>query len=272
MGAEAYLRVEGLAKAFAGRAALRNAWFTLGKGRALGLVGASGSGKSTLARCIAGFERADAGRIWLDGIELGRPLAHARGSVSGVLSTPNRGREGADGPAVQLIFQEAAASLNPRFTAAEIVTEPLLLRRLGAPVSHRKRAGEWLETVGLSRTALDKRALAFSGGERQRLAIARALAAEPKLLILDESLSGLDVVLQAQIVRLLGDLRRRLSLTCILITHDLALARRMADEIAVMEAGEIVEHAPVAELLAAPRHPRTRAMLAASLALALEGA
>jgi peptide/nickel transport system ATP-binding protein len=173
---------------------------------------------------------------------------------------------------VQLIFQEAAASLNPLFTAGEVIAEPLLLRGFGTPVSRRKQAADWLETVGIPRAAIDKRALAFSGGERQRLAIARALAAEPRLLILDESLSGVDVILQAQIARLLQDLRRRLQLTFILITHDLTLARRMADEIAVMEAGEIVEHAPAAELFAAPRDPRTCELLAASLALALEGA
>jgi ABC-type dipeptide/oligopeptide/nickel transport system ATPase subunit len=115
-----------------------------------------------------------------------------------------------------------------------------------------------------------KPALAFSGGERQRLAIARALAAEPKLLILDESLSGLDIVLQAQLAALLGRLRAQFGLTVILITHDLALAAWVSEDIAVMDRGEIVEHAPAAELLSAPRHPRTREMLAASLSL--EGA
>jgi ABC-type dipeptide/oligopeptide/nickel transport system ATPase subunit len=245
MGAEGFLRVEGLSKTFAGRIVLRNVSLTLAKGRALGLVGPSGSGKSTLARCIAGFETLDSGAVLLDG------------------APPAPG-------VVQLIFQEAAASLNPRFTAGEIIAEPLLLRRIGVPVSHRKRAGDWLETVGIPRAAIDKRALAFSGGERQRLAVARALAAEPRLLILDESLSGLDIVLQAQIGRLLLDVRRRLELTCILITHDLAMARRLADEIAVIDAGEIVEHAPAAGLFAAPRHPRTRELLAASLSLALE--
>jgi len=204
------------------------------------LVGASGSGKSTLARCIAGFEAPDSGRVLLDG------------------SPPVLGD-------VQLIFQEAASSLNPRFTAEEIIAEPMRLR--GIPGC----AADWLEAVGLHRGVLQKRALEFSGGERQRLAIARALAAKPKLLILDESFSGLDVVLQAHMTRLLRELRERLTLTCVLITHDLALARRIADEIAVMDAGIIVEHSPAADLFAEPRHPRTREMLAASLALALEG-
>lgn len=249
MGAElsVFLRVEKLLKNCGNVAALAGADLTLEKGRALGLVGPSGSGKSTLARCLAGFERPDAGTILLDG------------------APPSTGD-------VQLIFQEAAASLNPSFTAGEIVAEPLVIRGQGTAASRRKTAAEWLETVGLRAEAADKPALAFSGGERQRLAIARALAAEPKLLILDESLSGLDIVLQAQMLRLLRDLRQRFQLTCILITHDLALARRMADEIAVMDAGRIVEHASTAALFAGPSHPRTREMLAASLALALEGA
>jgi len=246
MGAEGYLRVEGLSKAFGARPALRNVSLALGKGRVLGLVGASGSGKSTLARCIAGFEKAHSGAVLLDG-------------------APPKARD------VQLIFQEAAASLNPVFTAGEIVAEPLVLRGVGTAASHRKRAADWLETVGIPRGAMEKRGLAFSGGERQRLAIARAFAAEPKLLILDESLSGLDVVLQAQMARLVLDLRRRLELTCIVITHDLALAQRMADEIAVMDAGEIVERAHAADLFAAPQHSRTCELLAASQALALEG-
>jgi ABC-type dipeptide/oligopeptide/nickel transport system ATPase subunit len=252
MAAEAFLRVESLSKSFGGREALRKVSFRLARGRMLGLVGPSGSGKSTLARCLAGFEAPDGGTISLDGA-----VVQAHGL-----------RE------IQLIFQEAAASLNPRFTAEEIVAEALVIRRVtnGDHVLHRKIAADWMETVGLPHEAARKPALAFSGGERQRLAIARALAAQPKLLILDESLSGLDVVLQAQMAALLDRLRARFELTAILITHDLALAGRMADEIAVMDRGEIVEQAPTRELFPAPRHPRTREMLAASLALALEGA
>ena len=249
MAADDFLRVEGLTKAFGGRVALRDATFSLARGRALGLVGPSGSGKSTLARCLAGLEVPDAGSIYL-----------------------NRERERAGGSAVQLIFQEAAASLNPGFTAEEIVAEPLAIRRQGTAAARRKAAAEWMEAVGLPRGSLRKRALAFSGGERQRLAIARALAAGPELLILDESLSGLDVVLQAQMVRLVRGLRERFEIATILITHDLALAGRMSDEIAVMDEGRIVEHREARALFAAPEHPRTRQMLAASRALALEGA
>jgi ABC-type dipeptide/oligopeptide/nickel transport system ATPase subunit len=247
MPGDGFLQVERLSKSFAGRAALRDVSFCLGKGRALGVVGPSGSGKSTLARCLAGFERADGGSVLLEG------------------SAPRTSD-------VQLIFQEAAASLNPGFRAWEAVAEPLAIRRTGTAASRRKAAADWMETVGLPRPPLDKPALAFSGGERQRLAIARALAAGPKVLILDESLSGLDVVLQAQMIRLLRDLRAQVEITAILITHDVALAGRISDEIAVMDEGRIVEQAAAEAVFAAPAHPRTREMLAASRALSLEGA
>src|SRR5208283_1263306 len=133
-------------------------------------------------------------------------------------------------------------------------------------------ASELMETVGLSRQALQTRALEFSGGERQRLAIARALALEPKLLILDESFAGLDLSVQAQVTGLLLDLQVRRGLTYILISHDLALVWRLAGEIAVMDYGSIVEHSGVADLLARPQHPLTRELLSASLALSLDGA
>ncbi len=232
-------------KSFGGAAALRNVSLTLDRGAALGIVGGSGSGKSTLARCIARFERPDRGTIRIDG-----QTDYGAGDV-------------------QLIFQEAAASLNPRFTAGQILEEPLLIQKRGSSRDRRRKASEWLETVGLSKTAASKPAMAFSGGERQRLAVARALILEPRLLILDESLSGLDLLLQAQIRGLLLDLRRRLGLTCILISHDLALAASIADEIAVMHAGEIVERAPADELMARPQTPRAAALVGASRALAL---
>jgi ABC-type dipeptide/oligopeptide/nickel transport system ATPase subunit len=247
MIAEPLVRVEGLSKSFAGRAAVRNVTFTLERGRALGLVGISGSGKSTLVRCLAGFETPDAGRILIDGRAV-------RGWRAGV----------------QLVFQEAALSLNPRFTAEEIVSEPLLIAGVGTRASRRKSAADLLETVGLPAIAVGRPAPAFSGGERQRLAIARALAAKPSLLILDESFSGLDLILQAQLSGLLRDLRLRLGLTCILVAHDIALAARIADQVAVMEQGEIVEQAPTADLLAHPRHPRSRELVAAALQLALQ--
>jgi ABC-type dipeptide/oligopeptide/nickel transport system ATPase subunit len=247
MAAEPLLRIERLSKTFGGRAALRNVTLSLDGGRALGLVGVSGSGKSTLVRCLAGFETPDSGSILIDG----RPQCGWRAGV-------------------QLVFQEAALSLNPRFTAEEIVAEPLLLEGVGTAASRRQSAAEWMETVGLPAAAGRKPAMAFSGGERQRLAIARALAAQPRLLILDESFSGLDLMLQSQLTKLLLDLRSRLHLTCILVSHDIALACRIADEIGVMDQGELVEQAPTAELLDRPRHPRSRELVEASLLLSLQ--
>src|SRR4051794_27450560 len=199
MPSDPLLRIDGLTKFFGARAALRNVSLSVDRGAVLGVVGMSGSGKSTLARCIARMERPDSGEIRIEG--------RADYTVSDV----------------QLIFQEAAATLNPRFTAAEILEEPLLIQKRGSAASRAGKARQWLQLVGLPKTAADKRALAFSGGERQRLAIARALILEPKLLILDESFSGLDLLLQAQLGELLRELRQRLGLTCILISHDLRL-------------------------------------------------
>src|SRR6266542_2090617 len=164
MSAERLLTVRKLGKTCGRVVALEGVAFKLGRGRTLGVVGASGSGKSTLARCIAGFETPTTGEIEFDGER----------------------RE------VQLIFQQPAASLNPRFTAAEIVEEPLVIQRRGSRAERAERAAAALELVGIGRAALGKRSDRFSGGERQRLAIARSLVLEPKLLILDESFNGLD--------------------------------------------------------------------------------
>ncbi len=235
--------------------ALHEVSFCLARGRLLGLVGASGSGKTTLARCLALVEPPDSGRVLLDGCDL---WAAGRRERAGL-----RAR-------IQLIAQQPAASLNPRFTAGAIVAEPLAIQRRGTASEQRRAAARWMERVGLAPDALDKRALEFSGGERQRLAIARALILEPSLLILDESFAGLDVSVQGQIARLLRELCQSGSLTAILITHDLALAASLAGEIAVMDAGRIVECGPTAELVAHPRHARTRQLLAAARQLSLE--
>jgi len=235
-----------------GLTALRGVNLELARGRTLGLVGPSGSGKSTLARCVTWFEEPTSGEIWFEDRDLRRLDARARRRMRAE---------------IQIIFQEPAASLNPRFTAAEAVAEPLAIQGRGSRREQMERAAGLMELVGLARDAAGRRSHEFSGGQRQRLAIARALALEPKLLILDESFTGLDVRLQEQICGLLRDLRQRLGLTLLLITHDLALAAAMADEIAVMEAGAIVEHAATAELLARPRHERTRALIEATMAL-----
>jgi ABC-type dipeptide/oligopeptide/nickel transport system ATPase subunit len=228
------LEVRHLSKSYRGRTVLRNVSLTLARGRTLALVGPSGSGKSTLARCIAGFEKPDAGEILLAGNT--RP---------------------------QLIFQQPASSLNPRFTAQEIIEEPLVIQ-------HRDRQGaaeRAMQLVSLPTDALHKRALQFSGGERQRLAIARALVLEPELLILDESFAGLDGKLQEQIAALLSDLQHRLNLAYLVISHDLELVAGLAHDLAVMEEGAIVEQGPTSQLLSAANHPLTRQLLDASLLL-----
>jgi ABC-type glutathione transport system ATPase component len=240
-----YVRRRWLAPPLPGTAALAGVSFSLDRGRTLAVIGASGSGKSTLARCLTQFETPSGGEILFEG----RPLA------------PERRLD------IQLIFQQPAASLNPRFTAAEIVEEPLVIQRRGTGAARRERAAAALELTGIARTALGKRAHEFSGGERQRLAIARALVAEPKLLILDESFNGLDISLAAQVATLLTDLQERLGIAYILISHDLTMVAGLAHEIAVMEHGAIVEHGLTAALMSRPQHAHTRELIAAALAL-----
>ncbi len=260
MADDAFLSVRGLGRRFPrGRGpertagwAFRGVSLDLAQGRTLGLVGPSGGGKSTLARCLALYDAPTCGEVRLEQRSLWAAGRRERRRLRAE---------------IQLIFQQPAAALNPRFTAGQIVAEPLLIQRRGDAESQRKRAAELMEMAGLPAGAARNRALEFSGGERQRLAIARALALDPKLLILDESLSGLDVSIQAQIVNLLADLQERLHLTYILISHDLRLVAGIAGEIAVMDGGSIVESGPADELLARPRHPCTRELLDAALAL-----
>jgi ABC-type glutathione transport system ATPase component len=194
-------------------------------GSTTALIGPSGSGKSTLARCLAGLEEPDAGEIWF----AGRNLAE--------LSR-------ADRPLfrqwIQLIFQDPAASLNPRFNAVEIVSEPLLIARLGSRKERRDRALNFMEKVGLPAQLQSRLPSELSGGQCRRLAIARALVLQPKLLILDESLTGLDLSTQAQISNLLMDLQETCSLTYLLISHDFGLIAHLADEVVVLDGGRIV--------------------------------
>jgi peptide/nickel transport system ATP-binding protein len=204
------VRVRGLSKRYRGVQALDNVGLEIREGAALALVGPSGSGKSTLARCLAGFDRPDAGEIRIGG-------------------------------EVQLVFQDAAGTLNPRFSAAGIVAEPLRIRRTGAAGEQRRRALDLMEQVGLPAEWADRRPGEFSGGQRQRLAIARALAASPHFLVLDEALSGLDLSVQAQIINLLYELQQRHGLTSLHITHDSSVARSIADEILVLRGGRIGE-------------------------------
>lgn len=211
----------------------------LREGTTVAVLGRSGSGKSTLARCVAGFETPDAGEILLGAAKQRPPRV------------------------VQMIFQDAATSLNPRFTARQIVSEPLEIARWKTELERTARAFELMEEVGLDPDSASRLAGEFSGGQRQRLALARALAAEPRLLILDEAFSGLDLPLQAQMIRLLMELQARHKLTYLYISHDLNFIQRFAQEVLVMEAGKIVERLAPAQL-AQSSHPATRALVAAS--------
>jgi ABC-type glutathione transport system ATPase component len=218
----------------------------LQEGATVAVLGRSGSGKSTLARCIAGFETPDSGEMLLGGEKQLRPRA------------------------VQMIFQDAATSLNPRFTARQIVAEPLEIARWKTELERTARALELMQEVGLDPDSASRLAGEFSGGQRQRLALARALAAEPRLLILDEAFSGLDMPLQAQMIRLLMELQARHGLTYLYISHDLNFVQLFAQEVVVMESGKIVERLAPSRL-GQGTHPATRALVAASERLRAPG-
>lgn len=211
------------------------------------LVGESGSGKSTLANCLAMTERADCGEIWFEGNEISgwsnRELAPLR-------------------PRIQMVFQDSAGALNPRFSAAQIIQEPLEIQYCESGQKLRTRACQLMEEVGLSANWANRSPLELSGGQRQRLAIARAIALQPSLLILDESLSGLDLSTQAQILNLVLDLKAAHSLTCLLISHDLSLVGQIADFVGVMHRGRIVEYGSTQQVLSGPQHPQTVKLLA----------
>jgi len=226
--------------------ALRGVDLDVQKGSTLALVGESGCGKLTLARCLALLERPDSGEIWFDGKRVtmlrGRPLFHLR-------------RE------IQLILQDPAYALNPRFSAEEIVEEPLIIQRVAGRKERRRRVLQLMDQAGLAASLCGRYPRELSGGQRQRLAIARALALQPRLLILDEALAGLDLSIQAQMVNLLLDLQADHALAYLFISHDLSLVAHLADEVAVMFQGEIVEKAPTFDLFGNARHASTRALL-----------
>jgi ABC-type glutathione transport system ATPase component len=215
-------------------------------GKTLALVGSSGSGKSTIARCMTRLETPDSGEIWLGQTEISR--------LSDREIRPMRTQ-------IQMIFQDPAISLNPRFSAAEAIEEPLLIQRRGGARQRRERAQELMNEVGISPSWADRNVMNFSGGQRQRIVIARALAIEPKVLVLDEALSALDLSTQAQIANLLLQLQGARSLAYLFISHDLGLVARIADTIAVMSAGKIVEQGTVSEILTRPGHPETQRLL-----------
>src|SRR5437868_146385 len=163
---------------------------------------------------------------------------------------------------IQMIFQDAVTSMNPRLSAAQVIEEPLLIQGRGSKEDRRSRAQEMMREVGLSPNSGDRSVMEFSGGQRQRLAIARALTLQPKLLVLDEALSGLDLSTQAQIANLLLDLQSSHSLTYLLISHEMGLVARMADDVAVIANGQIVENGTVQQVLADPQHVETKNLLA----------
>ncbi len=260
------LRVECLRRRYAQRPgwSRKRRWITaldgidleLDSGSTLAVVGESGSGKSTLARCVALLERPDSGSILFGERRL--------------LELPRR-QLAAVRRQVQLIFQDPAGALNPRFSAAEIVAEPLVIQKLATAGERRRLALEAMERVGLLGRWADRRPGELSGGQRQRLAIARALVLKPKLLILDEAMAALDLSVQARIVNLLSDLQASDGLAYLYISHDLSLVRYLADEVAVLQQGKIVERSSAPALFSSPRHPHTRALIAATPVLETAG-
>lgn len=216
-------------------------------GETLGLAGESGCGKSTLGRLLLRLIEPSAGQITMDGVRVdalkGEPLRQWRENA-------------------QMIFQDPYWALNPRLRIGQAVIEPLAAHRSLTGAEGRRRAGELLELVGLGAEYADRYSHELSGGQRQRVGIARALSVEPRLLILDEPTSALDVSVQAQILRLLTDLQKRLDLTYLFISHDLGVMEYLCDRVAVMYLGQVVELAPTESLFSSPLHPYTRALLA----------
>jgi len=253
------IRVENLVKRYAGRGLGRRAAaftavdsvsFSILPGSTLALVGESGSGKSSVGLCLACLERLTSGQIWFDGHDVATLAERELRAVR---------------PRLQMVFQDPATSLNPRWTVREIVAEPLLVQGRVANRERGVHAAQVLERVRLGAEYLERRPAELSGGQRQRVAIARALILEPKLLILDEVLSALDCSIQAQIANLLVELQRALGLAYLFITHDLKMAAHLADEIAVMSRGKIVEQGAAEEILRDARHAEMQNLLGATL-------
>ncbi len=220
----------------------------ISKGETLGLVGESGCGKSTLGKCIVRLLDPTDGRVVFKGRELT--------GLSQSALRPIR-------QDFQMVFQDPAESLDARMSVGELISEPLVIQGIGTRADRTRRVEELLDLVGLPKTAAQKFSFEFSGGQRQRIGIARALAVNPDLLVLDEPVSALDVSVQSQVLNLLMDLQKELGLSYLFIAHDLAVVKHVSDVIAVMYLGKIVEIAPAEELYANPMHAYTKALISA---------
>ncbi|MEO3999111.1 oligopeptide/dipeptide ABC transporter ATP-binding protein [Mesorhizobium sp. CAU 1732] len=222
--------------------------FDIRKGETLALVGESGCGKSTTGRALLRLYKATGGRILFENVDIA--------SLEGEALRRMR-------PRMQMIFQDPQASLNPRMTVGAIIAEPLSEHRVASGEARRERVRELLDAVGLNPDYVNRYPHEFSGGQRQRIGIARALALDPDFIVCDEPIAALDVSIQAQVVNLLEDLQKKLGLTYLFISHDLSMVKHIADRVAVMYLGKMVELADVTRLFSSPKHPYTKALLSA---------
>ena len=243
-----FVRKQGLFRAPSIVTAVDDVSFTIAQGEMFGLVGESGSGKSTTGRCILRLIEPTSGEVLFRG--------------ENVLQFSSE-RMRAARRDMQIVFQDPYSSLNPRMRVGEIVEEPLVIHKLGTRTERRARVSELFRLVGLDPAYVERYPHQFSGGQRQRIGIARALALNPALVIADEAVSALDVSIQAQVVKLLLDLKERLRLTYLFIAHDLRLVEHICTRVAVMYLGKIVELGETSALFANPTHPYTKALLSA---------
>ncbi|MEV4068813.1 ABC transporter ATP-binding protein [Nonomuraea fuscirosea] len=243
------LRIDNLVKHYGPVRAVDGLSLEIGQGEVLGLVGESGSGKSTVGKCVLRLTEPTSGSIELNGTD----ITH----LSRRAMRPLR-RD------VHMVFQDPFSSLNPRFSIEQIVGEPLLRHKVCDRRETAGRVAAMLEKVGLRQEMRKRYPHELSGGQRQRVGLARALILEPKLVVADEPVSALDVSVQASVLNLITDLQRDMGFSCLFITHDLSVVEFLADRIAVMYLGRIVESGPTAEIFAQPRHPYTQALLSAA--------